>query len=181
MTIHMDVIKDSNSHPYTIRKLLTSDEPVLQGLLEECEDFNFLCDGQPTQLQAAQDLMTGAPPGRSVEDKLVFGIWDQLLLVGVIDLFKNHPGEKIWWLGLLLLTPSNRRSKLGQAALEWIENLCRNNHVVSIQLGVLTENIAGFSFWQKAGFREISRKEGYSSGLKSHTVILMEKSLPTLR
>jgi hypothetical protein len=137
MTFLTGVIKDSNSHSYSIRKLLASDEPVLQGLLEECEDFNILSDGQPTQLQAAQDLLTGTPPSRSVEDKLVFGIWDQLLLVGVIDLFKDYPRENIWWLGLLVLTPFSRRSKLGRAALDWIENLCQNNHVVSIQLGVL--------------------------------------------
>jgi ribosomal protein S18 acetylase RimI-like enzyme len=181
MTSLSGVIRDSRSHLYSIRELIPSDEPVLQGLLEDCQDYNLLSDGQPTQPQAARDLMTDTPPGRSVEDKLVFGIWDQQFLVGVIDLLKDYPQVGNWWIGLLLLSPSNRQSKLGQATLDWIESLCQNHDIGLIQLGVFAENIAGLSFWQKVGFREVSRKEGYASGLKSHTVIVMEKPVQPLR
>lgn len=162
---------------FFISKLVSSQAETLQAMMETCQDFALLSDGLPVQPDAAREIFTEVPPGRSTSDKIVLGVWVDAHLAGVVDLLRDYPDPRVWWIGLMEFAPVHRGKHLGSSVLTEVEVLARQQGATSLQLGVLEANQAGLSFWSRLGFTEIRRKTDYQSGLKTHTVIVMEKLL----
>ncbi len=156
---------------------LTS-KTIFQRFLEECQDFNLISDGEPVQPDAAEKLFTELPPDNSLANKYVLGLWHDQTLCGVVDLLLGYPESGICWIGLMLFSPTYRGQGLGKSTLDYLSTVLISIGIDRLQLGVLQENDKGRRFWQKQGFKELRRKENYKCGQKTHTVIVMEKSLP---
>ena len=62
---------------YSIHRLLPEDSGPIQVLFENCLDFMLLVDGRPAGNNAAEETFQDLPPGKSLQDKFVFGIIDQ--------------------------------------------------------------------------------------------------------
>jgi GNAT superfamily N-acetyltransferase len=157
---------------YEIRLLGSDDEADLQDLCERCHDFTLLTEGQLPGPTAGFDILNDLPPGKELEDKRVLGVYDQELLVAVVEMVKDYKVEGEWIIGLLLIDPNKRGNGLGSAIHDYIIEYVSQNGGSLLRIGVIEENTRGMNFWKGMGYHEVERKV-QSFGIKEHTVIVM--------
>jgi GNAT superfamily N-acetyltransferase len=157
-------------------KLLNLDDaPALQDLLERCADFSQLVEGEPPSAHAAQDMLTDLPPGKSLADKFLFGIFREDILVGVLDAVRDYPQNGVWWLGLLLLDPAQRGRGAGVQALNVFAGLASKQGAQALMLGVVEENQSGLRFWRRMGFEVMEKRPPRLFGRKEQVVLVLRK------
>lgn len=157
---------------YDIRLLGAGDEKELQDLCERCHEFVLLTEGQMPGPKAGFDILNDLPPGKGIEDKRVFGVYDKELLVGVVEMVKDYKTVGEWIIGLLLVDPARRGMNLGGAIHDYIKDYVSLKGGTLLRIGVIEENARGMNFWKRLGYREIERKQ-QTFGKKDHTVIVM--------
>ena len=66
-----------------------------------------------------RELLTDLPPGKTLGDKFGMGVFDGAdRLVGAIDVIRDYPEPREWYLGLLVLEPGQRNQGLGTKLLD---------------------------------------------------------------
>jgi len=150
---------DLDLSPHTASRLTLADAPALQRLCERCGDYYLMEEGAPAAPDTAEHLLTVLPPRKTHADKYVAGIRAPGgELVGVLDLIRDFPGEREWWIGFLLLDPAARAARLGSRIVEEVARAVAAAGGTVIQLGVLEPNVAGERFWRRHGFAELRRQ-----------------------
>ncbi len=163
---------------YSVHRLTSQDALVLQRLFEKCQDYMLLVDGQPAAPNAAVEEFQDRPPGKSLEDKFLFGIMDfRNELVGEMDALRAYPDESTWWIGLLLLDPAVRSRRIGEKVLEGFVGYVRAKGGQAIMLGVVAENKNAYRFWLRMGFEWVLDREPQHFGRKTHIVQVMRRSV----
>lgn len=159
------------------RLLTFIDLPALQGLIEQCADYIELVSGSPPSSNEAEMLIASLPPGRTLDDKFLIGIFDQSgEMIGLIDAVKDYPVEGVWWLGLQLLAPEFRGAGIGEQFYRAFENWIIEQGATQVQLGVLESNPRALVFWERLGFILIDRKTSSHGGIQ-HQVHVMQRSI----
>jgi len=163
---------------YSVHQLSLEDVPALQALFEKCLDYMLLVDGHPAGPNAAAEEFQDVPPGKSLQDKFLFGIVDaKNELVGELDVMRAYPDESTWWIGLLLLDPQVRSRGIGERVLEGFCGHVKANGGKAIMLGVVAENEKAYRFWDRMGFELVQEREPQQFGNKTHVVRVMRRSL----
>jgi GNAT superfamily N-acetyltransferase len=164
---------------YSVRRLQPEDTQVLQKLFEKCSDYMMIVEGEGVSPTAAEEIFVSAPPGRSLEDKFLFGLVDPTgELVGVLEGFRHYPQAAIWWIGLLLLAPEVRGRGVGGEVLRAFAEWVRSQGGSAIMLGVVEDNQRAYRFWQQAGFELVRKTEPRPFGKKTQVVLVMRRTLP---
>ena len=127
----------------------------LQELLERCEDFEVLVTGHPPDPRAAADLLLEVPPDHPLRDKFVIGIWTDQGLTAAIDLMRDFPRPRVWYLGLLLLTPEARGSGFGARIVAALKPWIVSQDGRAIRLAVQDQNPGALRFWTRMGFAPV--------------------------
>lgn len=163
---------------YSIHELLPEDSELIQELFDKCLDYMLLVDGRPAVDNSGSAAFTEIPPGSSLNDHFIFGILDQQnTLAGLLDAIQNYPDEHSWWIGLLLIAPESRSQGLGRLVVKGFEDFIRSGNGQVIMLGVVEENQRAYEFWKGMGFEFISRTGPSLYGEKTHTIIIMSKTV----
>jgi ribosomal protein S18 acetylase RimI-like enzyme len=161
-----------------IRLLQPGDEALAQALLEACADYCQLVTGLPPGPSDGMSLLVGRPEGRGPEDKFVFGLFTQpARLIGVLDVIRDHPNPRDWFIGLVLLGPSHRSQGLGRRLYLAFETWAVQQGVRSISLGVVEQNERAYRFWSRLGFEPIEKRPPRRYGNRESAVIVMKRSL----
>lgn len=145
-------MKPSFENDDKIRILKTEDVDDIQSLCMRCFEFSLLVEGALPQADAGQNILTALPPGKEANDKYVFGVYDGPILIAVIDLIRNYPRDREWYIGLLMIDPQYRAKHLGTTLTNWILNVVSEHGGHQVKLGVVKDNTAGLAFWKKMGF-----------------------------
>ena len=155
-----------------------SGRAALQDLLERCADYMTLEDGAPARPEAASDLLEALPPGRSHEQKLVLGLarGDGGPLVAVIDVVRDFPDAKDWFVGLVLIDPAERGRGIGAAVMGDLEAWFRQEGAVASYLAVLERNPDAQGFWIRQGYQLLDRRVRVT-GTREDPVFRMRKQL----
>src|SRR5512139_3950475 len=97
-------------------RLRPADEAELQAFYEQCRDYVELVTGEPPGPGEARALLSDLPPGKQPADKYVFGFREGATgrLVGVLDLVRDYPRPREWYLSLLLFGPASRGRRYGE-------------------------------------------------------------------
>ena len=165
---------DIGLQDYSVRRLSLEDIGAIKELFEKCLDYMLLVDGHAADPDGVKEDFQSIPPGKSLDDKFVFGIIDQQNdLVGYLDALRWYPDERTWWIGLLLLVPEARSQGLGQKVLHGFVEYVLASGAQAIMLGVVEENGLAYKFWNRMGF-ELERETGPRQfGNKTQTVKIM--------
>jgi ribosomal protein S18 acetylase RimI-like enzyme len=127
----------------------------LQAFYERCRDYFELVTGQPPAPDEAADLLRSLPRGKDAEDKFVVGLFDAPgHLVGVLDVIRDYPAPREWYLGLLMFEPTLRGQKLGDRVYHRLEDWVRAQSGTAIHLIVQEQNPKALRFWRRMGFEE---------------------------
>jgi len=163
---------------YHVCELQPKHMESLQKLLNQCEDYAITVEGEGVSPTAAQEIFQSAPPGRSLNDKFLYGILNQKEeIVGVFEGMRNYPSEMTWWIGLLMLAPEVRGHGLGQKLIRSFKDYVHLQQGKVIMLGVVEDNLAAYRFWQKQGFELVRQTEPRRFGKKTQTVYVMRRDL----
>ncbi len=125
----------------------------VQAFYAECRDYVELVTGAPPGPDEARELLTALPPGKTSEDKFAIGFFDAPgHLVGLLDVIRDYPQAREWYLGLLLFGPSSRGKRLGERVVRRLEEWVRAEGGTAIHLIVTEENPGAIRFWRRMGF-----------------------------
>ena len=128
-------------------------EPELQAFYERCRDYFELVTGQPPAPTEARELLSALPRGKAADDKFVIGLFDAPShLVGVLDVIRDFPRPREWYLGLLLFEPTLRGQKLGDRVYHRLEEWVTAQGGTAIHLIVEEVNHRALNFWERMGF-----------------------------
>jgi GNAT superfamily N-acetyltransferase len=158
---------------------ITEDEvPQVGMLLERCADYLDLVAGLPPSPALAHNLFTAVPPEKGYEDKILLGVWaEPAKLVGLLDVVRDYPTQGVWFLGLLLLEPAQRRQGDGTQIYRAFEQWAKTLGAKEIRLSVAQQNEVALRFWRRLGFTELEHKPPERFGAKESVFILMNRVL----
>lgn len=159
--------------------LTPQDFPALQELWNKCADYVQVVYGRPPEPDEAQSVYEAGPEhGYGPRGKMFYGITapSDDTLIGVLDAFRDHPHEGVWYVGLLLLSPDTRGSRLGRNVVDAFAEAARAQGASEIQLNVVEQNEGAHRFWAECGFTEIRRWQ-QRLGARESTFIRMRRPL----
>ncbi|MFN7709551.1 MAG: GNAT family N-acetyltransferase [Holosporales bacterium] len=145
-----DVIWPLEIENYKMRLLRQADADVVQTLLDACQDYFMLCEGEPGMAQA---LFMACPPQKSHdEDKVVLGLFHQDQVIGMIDLIRDYPEDGTWTIGYLLIHSNYRNLGLGQKWVRQMATILKDLGAQKLRCVVQQQNPRALHFWQQLGF-----------------------------
>jgi len=128
---------------------------ALQAVLEAAPRYFRAVTGSPPASAEAQSTFTALPPGRSYDDKRVYGLYAGAAMIGAADVVRgwNAPHKAI--IGLLLLAEDWQRRGIGRAFEALVEQAIGGwPEIETIRVAVATSNPGALAFWRNVGFRE---------------------------
>lgn len=148
-----------------IRELTADDGPAVQSLLKRCADYYEELSGLPPGPAEAQSLYISLPPGKTYDDKFLFGVVRQPDdLIGVIELIRDHPEPQTWFIGVILIDPAWRRKGFGRLAVRSIENRIRRRGGTEVRAAVATHLPSALAFCTSLGYTSIGESFSEKSG-----------------
>ncbi len=163
---------------YSVHRMSPEDISAIQKVYDKCLDYMLLVDGHPADPNVVEEEFRSVPPGRSNEDKFVFGISDSRRgIVGLLDILRWYPDETTWWIDTLLFIPESRSQSLGEKVTQGFVDYARANGAQAIMLGVVEENLRAYKFWIKMDFEFVHETEPRQFGNKKQRVKIMRRNL----
>ncbi|MEH8202814.1 GNAT family N-acetyltransferase [Aeromonas veronii] len=160
--------------PTELRRLVASDAPALQRLLELAPAYQAAVSNEPLSTHAAEEELVACPPDLPISAKHLIGRWEEGELTAVIDLLRGYPNPDTAYLGLLLVGEPWQGAGRGQALYLHACTLARSWGATRLRLSVIASNEAALAFWQRRGFTECYRRE--VPGYRAEAIVL-ERSL----
>jgi ribosomal protein S18 acetylase RimI-like enzyme len=145
------------------------DVAAVTALSIACMVYAMLVNGKPPSPNDGIAFFADIAPGKRLGDMLKLGILDDSgRLVGVVDVVRSHPGERDWYIGLLLLHPDVRGHGAGRAAVAYVDTAAKAAGAMRLVLSVVDDNTAALAFWRRLGFVDVRRLEPRRFGVKTH-------------
>ena len=175
MTVTRKILFTFQDHTATY--LQPEDKAILQRLLENCADYFDLVNGLLPTGSEAQELFEAKPPTKTLNDKLVIGLWNSATkLIGVLDAIRDYPQPDEWFIGLFLIDPAYRQNGIGQQTYQAFEHWAVKRGAKYIGLGVVEQNACAFEFWQRLGFKIVEKRLPKRNGNQESVIIVMRRS-----
>jgi GNAT superfamily N-acetyltransferase len=159
---------------------LTRDEiPEMQRFYEANPRYFEIVEGGPAAKDAAQaDFDQMPPPEWPCGGKHVIAFRDREgRIVGAANLLHDVFAPGVWIVGLFLTAERLHGTGVPHALYAHMEAWMRSRGARWLRLGVVRDNVRGARFWEKVGYVDVARREGYVLGPKSHTLRVMAKPL----
>jgi GNAT superfamily N-acetyltransferase len=144
--------------PLTLRVITGEPQEMaaLQAVLEAAPRYYDAVSGLPPGPAEAQSLITDLPPGKTYDDKIVWGLHAGAAMIGCADAIRgwNAPHKAI--IGLLLLHEQWQGRGFGRAFALLIEHAiaARWPEIDTLRLGVVASNEDALAFWRALGYLE---------------------------
>ena len=151
-----------------------SDLGALQQVLLATPAYSLLIEGKLPSPDAALNLVSELPPGKTLEDKFVLGFFMGTELAGCADVIRGYPTSDVAFLGLLLFAEPFQGKRLGAAALVHVESFSRTLECEVLRIAVIAHNKRARKFWEREGFVELYRKP---SSQYAGEAIVMQRAL----
>jgi ribosomal-protein-alanine N-acetyltransferase len=107
---------------------------------------------------------------------VVLAARDRRRLVGfaIMEFYDVHAH-----LALLAVQTGYQRQGVGRALIEWLESSARTAGIFSIRLELRASNDAARAFYERLGYREAGRKQGYYDGREDALRMLRDLAVAT--
>lgn len=166
-----------SAHSFAIRSLQASDRDALAALFASEPNYAELVRGGTLAPSEADSIFTELPPGKTVDDKLLFGIVDGSSLIGVIDVVRSYQNADSWFLGLVFVAPAARGKGLGTELLRALGDYAAESGANALQLAVTMANPEARRLYRRLGFRVTREHERTEPDGRVTRLEFMELSL----
>lgn len=160
-----------NEQKYLFREITIKDKNHVSQLFNKCIKYFYEIEGK--NAISTEEFFTELPPNKTIEDKKLYGIFDDNTLIGVVDIVKNYPEIKEWIIGLMLFSPESRGQGLGVHVHNILTQIAQDNEVQKLRIAVMKDNTKGLSFWRNIGYKEIKRTEPRKLQNKEDIIIVL--------
>jgi GNAT superfamily N-acetyltransferase len=161
-----------------VRRLSRRDLAHCRELGARCPDYLVLHYGAPDVEIVVGDLLEDLPPGKEAHDKFGLGFFDaEGRMVGGVDLIRDYPEPRTWYLGLMLLDPECRRRGLGAKLFARVGQWLHEQGAEALRLAVADHNGGGRRFWDRMGFTPVKQVTS-RYGLRDNLMHVMQRPLP---
>ena len=151
-TMTEPLLPDLRHMGLAVERLSSVDQVAVADLCHRSTEFFELVEGYPASEETAAELLEAVPPGVEPARKHVLGFRRETALIGAVDLIDGYPGTGEWYVGLLLIEPSERGRGLGDAIWSELEGWIRSRGAHAVRLVVQEKNGGALRFWQSHGF-----------------------------
>ena len=128
---------------------------ALQQVFEAAPRYFETVTGAPPGRAEAQSTFTALPPGKTYDDKRVWGLCAGPRMIGCADVIRGYPVAEKAVIGLLLLAESWQRHGFGRAFALLIERaIAEWPEITTCRLGVAASNARALAFWRRQGYAE---------------------------
>ena len=150
---------------------------ALQCVLKAAPAYFQSVTGAPPGYAEAQGTFTALPPGKTYDDKFVWGLYSAEAMIGCADVVRGYPIPSKAVIGLLLLAEAWQRRGLGHAFAVLLEQTISGwREISTLRIGVAKTNPGALAFWRQLGYRETGEiKQGRPEFVSD--VIVLEKPL----
>jgi ribosomal protein S18 acetylase RimI-like enzyme len=146
-----------------------ADGAAIDALSQSCADYTLMLTGEPPSHDGGADFFAAIPNGKTPGDMLKLGVFDPAgMLVGLMDIARDHPTPGTWYLGLLLLDPAVRGQGVGAAVMRGVREEAARNGATGLMLSVVAENARALKFWRAQGFAVTRELPAKRFGSKHH-------------
>jgi len=154
---------------------------ALQSVLEAAPSYFHLTTGLPPGKAEAQSTFAALPPGKSYDDKFVYGFYADEAMIGCADVIRGYPTPNKAVIGLFLLSERWQRRGFGRAFAALLEQAIDAwPEIKVLRVGVVEANIGAHAFWRKLGYVESGEVKRGAPEFVSD-VIVLEKPLRSAR
>lgn len=160
---------------YTTRLLGPPDLASLQSLFDRCLDYFEIATGSGAHPDEAQRAFVAGPPSKEVSDKRIVGVFQDDVLVGVLDALKDWPEDGVWTMGMLLIDPAHRGNGLGTRVLDAYEAWCGSQESRTFRTAVVAHHDRGARFLEGCGYHREGALDNYAAGSRVATIQFFEK------
>jgi diamine N-acetyltransferase len=151
---------------------------ALQCVLDAAPQYAQLITGALPAASEAADTFSILPPGKTHDDKFVFGVYLDEQMIGCVDLIRGYPDPSTAFLGLLVVAELFQRRGQGSAAYRQLEQVVRGwGTCERVRLAVVGVNEQGIAFWKSVGFAPTGETKPYRDGCVVSELVLFEKPL----
>lgn len=170
--VNIDIAPD-----YRLKSIYTGDRKIVGKVLEKCSDYYILTGGGLKAEKEAKEIFTTLPPGKTINDKYVLGIFRaEKGLVGIVDVIKDFPAVAEWTIGLILIDPDARGQGLGKAVHRALSGWAAGLGAKFFRIGVVQDNFKALNFWTGLGYKKAKEVE-MNFEEKKHIVNVMRLQL----
>jgi diamine N-acetyltransferase len=146
---------------------------ALQCVLEAAPAYFERVTGGPPGGAEAQSTFTALAPGKTYDDKFVWGLYSGDAMIGCADVIRGYPVDESAVIGLLLLAEPWQRRGLGRAFAALVEQrIAVWPEIARYRLGVARSNPSALVFWRKLGYRETGEVKPPADGFVSEVIVL---------
>lgn len=149
--------EEFNMEGYSLKRLGFEDSQILQDLCDRCAGNNNIIVGASRETNEGNAILKGIPQGKTYDDKYVIGIFENNLLIGVLDMVKDFPVKGELILGLLMFDPEvtgrGLRGKTHRCVIRW----AKKEGFEKLRLDVDGDNRESYEFWKNIGYTETKR------------------------
>ena len=146
-------------HSFAIRHLDPRDRNTLAALFASEPNYAELVRDGTLAPSEADSIFTELPPGKTVSDKLLFGVVDRDGLIAVLDVIRSYQNADSWFLGLVFVAPAARGKGLGTELLQALNDYAAEAGANALQLAVTVANPNARKLYMRLGFRVIREHE----------------------
>lgn len=141
-----------------------------------------LCKGNPTyykhmKMEPTPDnlksVLTELPSGKTIEDKLFAGFYEEGSLTAILDLITGYPDADTALIGWFMMDKMRQGRGIGSGIVEDISACLKKEGFSYVRLGYIKGNAESEGFWKKNGFVPT----GEEVRTDDYTIIVMKKSL----
>lgn len=160
-------------------KLAPTDIPLLQRFFEANPEYFLIVNGEAPRPEEAREEYESLPPvGWAFGGKWVLAYIDRDgEMIGMADVLSDLFAPGIWNVGTFIVATRLHGSGAARALYDGLEEWMRANGARWSRLGVVVGNTPAERFWEKAGYREVRRREGLAMGRKVNAIRVMAKPL----
>lgn len=163
--------------PLSVRLLSSSpaDRAAVQRVLDDAPAYFRVSSGAPARTDEADRLFRELPPGRTLDDKRVFGVFLDDDMVGCADVLLRWPSDRVAMIGLLVIREAHQRRGIGSAAFRLLERALVELGFERTRIAVIHDHASALAFWRGLGFVETGERKPWAEGSVRTEVIVFEK------
>ena len=152
---------------WSIALLTVDDTDAMTSFIKLFNDFFQLCEGEDG---SAITILHACPSLKDIyKDKFVLGLYNNTLLIGVIDILCDYPENGILTIGYLLIHPDYRNRGIGSKFITDLKKIISPDKLRCI---VQKQNKRALEFWKSNGFSITGQKEDQLGNLVNINLIL---------
>lgn len=126
-------------------------------ILNNTDYFTDYVQHTPTKQEVREEFLIDVPPNINLQNKEVFGIYNQEELIGFLDLLFHYPDDSTCMIGYLVIDQRYRKQGLGQKIYNEVVTYLSKRDISKVRLGVIKDNIPAVKMWEKQGFEIIDQ------------------------